>query len=30
MRVRKVRAKERKEGPSSPFYNGLGYLAVAG
>ena len=22
--------KEREEGPSSPFYSGLGYLAIAG
>jgi hypothetical protein len=27
-RVRKVRAKESEEGPSSPFYSGLDYLAV--
>jgi hypothetical protein len=31
MRVRKVRAyKEIEEGPSSPFYNGLGYLVLSG
>ena len=30
MRVRKVRAYETEEGPSSPFYSGLGDLAVAG
>jgi hypothetical protein len=29
MRVRKVRVYEREEGPSNPFYSGLGYLAVA-
>ena len=29
-RVRKVRAKESKEGPSSPFYSGLGYQVTVG
>ena len=29
-RVRKVKAKKSEEGPGSPFYSGLGYLAVAG
>jgi hypothetical protein len=28
-RVKKVGAKESEEGPSSPFYSGLGYLAAA-
>jgi hypothetical protein len=27
---RKQEKQERLEGPSSPFYSGLGYLAVAG
>ena len=29
-RVRKVRAKESKEGPSSPFYSKLGYQVTVG
>jgi hypothetical protein len=29
-RIRKVKAKEREEGPSNPFYSGLGYQVTMG